>query len=56
MWKTGIATVEVGSDVSILGLEVDNAARSFVENLKDIVVSTKEVDRASGKEVAIPRK
>lgn len=60
MWVRSIPTAEVGSDPDVLksaspkGADVDAAARIHTEEMNEvIVVAGKEVDRASGKAVAI---
>lgn len=50
MWQTGQATVEAGSDSSILPPEIEAAARKLADEMTDVVVNGKEVDRAEGKE------
>lgn len=54
MWQTGQATVEAGSDSSILPPEIEAAARKLADEMTDVVVNGKEVDRAEGKEAAKP--
>ena len=49
MWYTGKATMEVGSDSTILPPEVEVAARRLAEEMDDIMVE-KEEDRATGRE------
>ncbi|KAK0203155.1 hypothetical protein DFS33DRAFT_1345323 [Desarmillaria ectypa] len=57
MWYSGIATVEAGSDTTILSKEIEDSARQFAEEMKEIVVHDKEVDRAAGKDgAAAPKK
>ncbi len=57
MWYSGIATVEAGSDMTILSKEIEESARQFAEEMKEIVVHDKEVNRAAGKDAAtMPKK
>ncbi|KAK0440926.1 uncharacterized protein EV420DRAFT_1580945 [Desarmillaria tabescens] len=57
MWYSGIATVEAGSDTTILSKEIEDSARQFAEEMKEIIVHDKEVDRAAGKDAGtVPKK
>lgn len=49
MWLTGIPTIEIGSDTSILPPELELSVRVLAEEMEDIVVSDEEIDRAYGK-------
>ncbi len=54
MWFTGIPTVEAGSDGSVLSPEIEAAARKLAEEMTDVTVIGKEINRAEGKEAAKP--
>ncbi|KAJ7579171.1 hypothetical protein C8J56DRAFT_1006758 [Mycena floridula] len=47
MWLTSNASIDVGSDASLVPKDVDEAARKFVEEMQDVIVTEKEIDKAT---------